>query len=110
MFQLKPRNKHAWIKTIDEANKIGNLFTPGNMTNAYRLATIMAIDEECHEAQGFEVGNIVLCDMIGVVSHRVGSQSFETCLIRNFVAIVEPKTTALDGIVKLAAEVFNGVK
>ena len=110
MFQLKPRNKHAWIKTIDEANKIGNLYTPGNMTNAYRLATIMALDEECHEAQGFAVGNIVLCDMIGVVSHRVGSQSFETCLIRNFIAVVEPKKEAIDDVLDLAVSVFNGRK
>jgi hypothetical protein len=91
MFSLKPRNKYAWIKTIDEANKVGNLFVPGNVTNSYRLATIKAIDEDAEEARGFRVGDVVLCDMVGVVSHRIGNQTLETCLIRNFLAVVVPE-------------------
>lgn len=94
MFELKPKNKHAWIRTLDEANKIGTLYTPGNVTNQYRLAKIVALDEECHEAQGFEAGQVVLCDTIGVTKHRIGMQSVETCLIRNFVAVVIEKEAA----------------
>lgn len=93
MFKLKPRNKYAWIKTIDEANKVGSLYTPGNVTNQYRLATIKAIDEDAAEAKGFAVGDVVLCDMIGMVSHRVGNQTLETCLIKNFLGVVVPEET-----------------
>lgn len=91
MFELKPRNKHAWIKTIDEANKVGSLYTPHSVTNQYRLATIVDLDGEAEEARGFKPGDVVLVDMIGVVSHRVGTQTIETCLIRNFLGIVVPK-------------------
>ena len=94
MFELLPRNKHAWIKTIDEANKIGTLFTPANVTNQYRLATIVALDVSCDEAKGFKAGDVVLCDMIGVVSHRIGNQTMETCLIRNFLGVVVAKGEA----------------
>lgn len=89
MFRLNPRNKHAWIKTIDQANKVGSLYTPGNVTNQYRLATIVALDESAAEAEGFKAGDVVLCDMIGVVSHRIGTQSLETCLIKNFLGVIK---------------------
>lgn len=91
MFELKPRNKYAWIKTIDEANRVGSLYTPGNVTNQYRLATIVDLDSECAESQGFKPGDVVLCDMIGVVSHRIDTQTIETCLIKNFLGVVVPK-------------------
>lgn len=91
MFELKPRNRYAWIKTIDEANKVGNLYTPGNVTNQYRLATIVALDEDADEARGFKAGDVVLCDMVGVTSHRIGNQTMETCLIKNFLGVIVPK-------------------
>lgn len=88
MFELRPRNRYAWIKTIDEANRVGSLYTPGNVTNQYRLASIVALDDSAPEASGFKAGDVVLCDMVGVVSHRVGNQTIETCLIRNFLGVV----------------------
>lgn len=123
MFELKPRNKYAWIKTIDEANKVGILFTPASTTNQYRLVKILALDETCREAEGFEVGQVVLCDMIGVVNHRIGqNQALETCLIRNFLGVVEEKVAVYDtkdmeirrvlrdSFVDLAIETFQGRK
>jgi len=91
MFELKPRNRYAWIKTIDEADKVGSLYVPGNVRNQYRLVRIEALDEDVAEAEGFKAGDIVLCDMIGVVSHRIGMQMIETCLIKNFLGVVVPK-------------------
>jgi hypothetical protein len=89
VIELKPRNKHAWIKAVDAADKVGMLYIPGNVSNQYRIVRIRALDEDCSEAQNFKVDDLVLCDMIGVVSHRIGNQAFETCLIRNFIAVVE---------------------
>lgn len=88
-FKLRPRNKYAWIKFIDQEDKVGSLYTAPNSTAKYRLATILGIDEECHEGQGFKVGQVVLCDVLGTEVHRIGMSSYTTCLIRNFISIVE---------------------
>jgi len=96
MFELKPRNRYAWIKTIDEADKVGSLYVPGNVTNQYRLASIVALDENAPEADGFKAGDVVLCDMIGVTSHRIGNQTIQTCLIKNFLGTVVQKAEATE--------------
>lgn len=110
MVQLKPKNKHAWITVIDEANRVGSLYTPGNTSNPYRLARIIALDSDCAEGQAFEPGQTVLCDMIGVTDHRIGSQTVQVCLIRNFQAIVEQAPEEIDTFAKLAAHVLRGGK
>lgn len=108
MVKLSPKNKHAWIQVIDEANRIGSLYTPVSVHNQYRLARIMALDEECAEGQAFHVGQTVLCDMVGVTDHRIGTQTVQTCLIRNFLGVVEEVPSEIDTMAKLAASVFNG--
>lgn len=94
MYDLIPKNKYAWIKNIDAADKIGSLYVPGSTSNQYRLATIQAFDEECGESKGLEVGQTVLYDTIGAVDHRIGNAMYTTVKVLNIVAIVKQKEQA----------------
>lgn len=87
---LAPRNKYAWIEPLDEANKIGMIFTPGNVSNQYRLAKLLAFDSNCDESKGYEVGQIVLYDTLGAVEHRIGNRMYTTVRMLNFLAVVMP--------------------
>lgn len=92
-MKLEPRNKYAWIKNLDTAEKIGILYAPGNVSNQYRLATLKAFDSDCPEAKGYEVGQTVLYDTIGAVEHRIGNEMFTTVKILNIVAVVNSEAT-----------------
>lgn len=87
---LKPKNKYAWIEPIDEANKVGMLYTPGNLSNQYRLARLRAFDGSCPEAEGYTVGDTVLYDTLGAVEHRIGNRTYTTVKMLNFLAVVTP--------------------
>lgn len=90
MLQLQPKNKYVWIEPIDEPNKVagGLLYAPGNVTNQYRIAKLLAFDGDCPEAKGYEVGQTVLYDTVGAVEHKFGPQRLTTMKIMNILAIV----------------------
>lgn len=94
MHTLRPKNKYAWIKNLDQDGKVGLLYTAPSATNQYRLAKLLAFDTDCPEAQGYEVGQTVLYDTIGAVEHRIGNAMYTTVKILNVVSIVEEKPAA----------------
>lgn len=89
MLKLIPKNKYAWIRPIDEDQKVGALYVPGNVSNSYRLAEVLSIDEDCPEAKGISVGDRVLYDTIGSVAHRIGNSTYTTVKVLNFLAVVK---------------------
>jgi len=86
-MKYEPMNKYAVIENIDEANKVGSLFTPSSTTSPYRLAKLVAI-ADCPEAAGFAVGDTVLYDVLGAVDHRINNVMVRTVKILNMVMIV----------------------
>ena len=88
MLKLEPKNKYAWIRTIDEDQKVGTLYVPGNVSNSYRLAEVLALDSDCPEAKGISVGDRVLYDTIGSVAHRIGNSTYTTVRVLNILAVV----------------------
>jgi len=88
-MKLVPTNKYVWLRTLSEDQKIGNLYVPGNVTNSYKLAEVLGIDSDCAESKGINVGDKVLYDSIGCVSHRIGNSTYETVKIANIIAVVE---------------------
>lgn len=91
MYDLIPKNKYAWIKNIDQADKVGSLYVPGSTTNQYRMATLLAFDDECSESKGLEVNQTVLYDTIGAVDHRIGNAMYTTVKLLNIIAVVQQK-------------------
>lgn len=94
MNKLFPKNKYAWIRPLEEDQKVGNLFVPGNVSNSYRIAEVLGIDD-CDEAKGIGVGQRVLYDTLGAVSHRIGNATYVTVKVLNILAVVE---TAEEGV------------
>lgn len=92
MFYLVPMNKYLVLDPIKEDEKVGKegiIIAPGNaLEKQFRLARIAAKDN-CDEANGLEVGDTVLYDHIGAVTHRVGKQSFTTVRALNVLAVVK---------------------
>lgn len=94
-FDIRPMNKYLVIDPIKEDERVGGglLFAPGNaLEKQYRMARIVAKDE-CDEAKGLSVGDVVLYDAIGAVNHRVANQSFTTVKVLNVLAIVKAEET-----------------
>ena len=93
MFELKPMNKHIIIDPIAEDEKIagGLLYRPGSaLGQQHRMATVVAVSK-CEELGDIRVGDRVLYDTIGSISHRVGNQSFTSVKVLNVIAIVSEK-------------------
>ena len=89
-FELKPMNKHIVLDPIAEDEKVagGLLYRPSNtLEKQHRLAKVVAVSQ-CDELGDLKVGDTVLYDAIGSVSHRVANQSFTTVRILNVIAIV----------------------
>jgi co-chaperonin GroES (HSP10) len=96
MFELRPMNKHIIIDPIAEDEKIagGLLYRPGSaLGQQHRMATVVAVSK-CEELGDIRVGDRVLYDTIGSISHRVGNQSFTSVKVLNVIAIVSDKAEA----------------
>lgn len=97
MFDLVPLNKHIVLDPIKDDEKVGKegiIIAPGNaLEKQYRLARIVA-KHDCDEARHLTVGDTVLYDAIGAVTHRIGKQSFTTVKALNVLGIVRER--ALD--------------
>ncbi len=87
-LKLIPHNKYVWLEPIDEANKIGNLFVPGNTSNQYRIGVVKAISQ-CDEGKDIKEGDRVLYDTVGSVSHRIGNQTVVTVKVLNILCTVQ---------------------
>ncbi len=93
MFELKPMNKHIIIDPVAEDEKVagGLLYRPSNsLEKQHRMAKVLAVSQ-CDELGDLKVGDRVLYDAIGSVSHRVGNQSFTSVRVLNVIAIVTEK-------------------
>jgi len=92
MFELKPMNKYVVIKTIEPDQKVagGLLYAPGNVSNQYQLAKVLAVSS-CHETECLEVGDTILYDTLGAVNHRIGGQTFTTVKAANILGVVKEK-------------------
>lgn len=90
MVELLPKNKYVWLQPIDEAQKVGSIYMPGNVSNMYRLAKVMGI-AECDEAKNIAVGDTVLYDTVGAVEHRIGNRMYTTVKVMNIIAVVTNK-------------------
>lgn len=92
MFYLVPMNKYLVIEPVEADERVGKegiIIAPGNaLEKQFRLARIAAKDD-CDEAKGLNVGDMVLYDHIGAVTHRVGKQGFTTVKVLNVLAVVE---------------------
>ncbi len=94
MFELKLKNEYAWIKPVDEADKVGMLYVPGNATNQYRVAVLLGFDADSAKAKGYEVGQTVLYDTLGAVEHRLNNTMYTTVKMANIVAVLDKKEQA----------------
>lgn len=94
MFELKPTNKWVIIDPVKEDERVGKegiIIAPGNaLQKQHRLAKIVAKDD-CEEAKKFEVGDLVLYDVIGSVDVRIGNQMFTTVKALNVMSVVKEK-------------------
>lgn len=89
MIELKPLNKYLVIDAIKEDQKIGSLYIPGNsLEKQYRLAKVIAKDD-CEEAKSIDVGDTVLYDAIGMVTHRINDKSYSTVKALNVIGVVK---------------------
>lgn len=103
-YSLKPMNKYVVIEPIDEPTKTaGGLFMPGNVTNQYRSAKLIALSE-CDEARGMNVGDIVLYDTLGAISHRIGNQTITTVKVLNILGVVGQEQNDTDALAKAIVE------
>lgn len=87
MFELKPMNKHVWIETITSENKVGSLYVVSHSQNSYLLGRVLGF-AECDETKNLKIGDTVLYDSLGAVSHRLGKQSLTTVKALNIIAVV----------------------
>ncbi len=87
-FELKPLNKYIVIEPIDEADKVGSIYVPGNVTNSYRMARVIAVSK-CDETEGMTAGSKVLYDTLGEIRHRVGNQTFITVKAVNVIGLLK---------------------
>lgn len=88
MIELRPMNKYLVIQEVKQDTKMSNgLYMPGNVSSQYGTAKVLAI-AECDEAKGLAVGDTVLYDTIGAVSHRVGNQSLTTIKVMNVLGVL----------------------
>jgi co-chaperonin GroES (HSP10) len=83
-MQFLPYNRWVVLKPIDETDKIGSLYLPGNIANQYRRAEVVALPPASPEkdglgASGLVVGSIVFYDTVGEV--RIGRGKDETILV-----------------------------
>lgn len=78
---FKPFNKWIVMKPIDETDRIGSLYLPGNLANQYRRAEVVAVPDgvEAITAMGLVAGQTVFYDTVGEV--RVGRGTNETILV-----------------------------
>jgi co-chaperonin GroES (HSP10) len=88
-YELLPRNKHIVVENVKTDEKIGSgvLFAPGNMTNVYKIAKVIAV-ASCDETKEIQPGDNVLYDSIGAVDHRVGNQTITTVKALNVIGVV----------------------
>lgn len=95
-LKLLPKNKYAWIRVIDEDQKVagGLLYAPGNVDKQYRLAEVLGIDSDCQESKGVSVGDKILYDALGAVSHRMGNSTYTTVKVVNILAVIETSEDA----------------
>lgn len=86
-YTLQPVNKYIVIETLDDGDKVGSLYLPGNTSNQYRMAKVVAVSD-CDECKYLEVGDTILYDTLGAVSHRVGNSSIQTVKALNVLGKV----------------------
>lgn len=77
-MNFAPFNKWIVMKPIDETDKVGMLYLPGNIANQYRRAIIVALPK-ISEVEYLAVGTVVFYDTLGEV--RIGRGKDETILV-----------------------------
>jgi co-chaperonin GroES (HSP10) len=94
MFELKPTNKWIVIDPLKEDEKVGSLgliIAPGNaLQKQHKMARVVAKDD-CDEARAFNVGDMVLYDVIGSVETRIGNTVFTVVKASNVMSVVKEK-------------------
>lgn len=94
-FELLPKNKHIVVENVKTDEKVGSgiLYAPGNITNVYKVARVVAV-HQCPESEGINPGDSVLYDSIGAVDHRVGNQTITTVKVLNVIGVIREKEGA----------------
>ena len=91
-MKFQPFNKWIVMKPVEESDKIGLLYLPGNLASQYKRAEIVSLPD-MKEVAGLAVGTTVFYDTVGEV--RVGRGKDETILVSylNVLGTIVPEET-----------------